>query len=348
MPLISVLLPVYNAILDLPRAIQSIRAQTLTDFEVIAIDDGSTDGSGNMLDEYAQSDTRIRVIHQPNAGALGKVLNRAAEFASGKYLARQDADDASAPTRFELQVQYLENNPHIGLCGTWVWYIENVLGPLFSYEIPDKHQLILDYLLKGLNPFTHGSVMMQADLFRNTGGYRGSLSEDMDLWLRLSEKTKLGMVTQVQYYYWRSIGGINTGSTMRQKALNQLIVNLHFERIKAGFEITNWTSEYDLIINSNPNESKPEERQAAIHYARALALLRIGRWKDYRTELQKSALAQGPYAQKAKRNLTLFWASPLVAWIYRILEMNEPFYHTRRFKPGTPLPEFLIPHQKIG
>src|SRR5450759_3347110 len=108
MPTVSVLFPVYNAVSDLARALRSLLNQTYQDFEVIAIDDGSTDGSGELLDKFECEDTRLRVIHQPNAGALGKVLNRAADLAKGKYLARQDADDASHPSRLEEQVHYLD------------------------------------------------------------------------------------------------------------------------------------------------------------------------------------------------------------------------------------------------
>jgi glycosyltransferase involved in cell wall biosynthesis len=341
MPSVSVLLPVYNAIQDLPRALRSLSVQTLTDFEVIAIDDGSTDGSGEMLDDYARRDTRLRVYHQVNAGTLGKVLNRAAELAQGEYLARQDADDASDPTRLERQLRYLETKSQVGFCGTWVWFIEPALGPYLCHELPDDHRVIAGYLQKGFNPLTHGSVMMRAGLFRASGGYRGSFSEDLDLWLRLSEKTQVGMVKYVGYYYWRSIGGINTGADLRQQALNRFILKLHLERMSAGRELSEWASEYERISQSNQSETRSEERLAAVHYARALNLLRIGRWGEYRRELKHSASAEGPYAEKARRNLVLFWAAPLTRLAYRLVEMREPLAYARRFKPGTPLPEFL-------
>ena len=181
MPLISVLLPVYNAANDLPRAVNSLLHQTLQDFEVIAIDDGSTDGSGDLLDRYAHADPRIRVFHQENAGALGKVLNRAAELARGKFLARQDADDASEPSRLENQVAYLEGHQNTGLCGTWAWFIDTNLGPLFSLELPDNHTLLSHYLNKGLNPFVHGSLMLRAEVFQKTLAARKSGPEAKEI-----------------------------------------------------------------------------------------------------------------------------------------------------------------------
>ena len=251
MPLISVLLPVFNAENELPRAVCSLLNQTYQEFEIVAINDGSTDASGQLLDEFSRSDSRLRVYHQPNAGALGKVLNRAAELAQGTYLARQDADDASALTRLEEQVSYLEAHPRVGVCGTWTWQIDTQLGPLFSSELADNHDLIVSFLNKGMNPYIHGSVMIRADLFRKTGGYRGSLVEDFDLWVRLSEITRLGMLEKLGYYFWQSTSGISSGAHIRQQQLVKLVLKLHSERQNFGQEITSWEHDYLQIINTH-------------------------------------------------------------------------------------------------
>ena len=345
MPLVSVLLPVYNAIKDLPRAIHSLHIQTCRDFEVIAIDDGSTDGSGQMLDEYSHQDARLRVFHQDNAGNLGKVLNKAAELAGGKYLARQDADDASAPTRLSEQIKYLDTKTRVGLCGTWNWHIDSQLGPLFSSELPDQPALLLQYLEKGMNPFIHGSVMMRADLFRKTGGYRGSLVEDFDLWLRMSETVQLGMLTRLGYYYWHSSGGISSGAHIRQQKLVRLALKLHQERVSLGHEESDWDREYEQVLNAQMAESNPDERKTFMHYAHAHHLLRLGRWDAAKADLTLASGGQGQYAQKAKRNLSLFWMAPIISAAYRLLETREPQYYTRTLAAGTSLPEFL---QKTG
>jgi glycosyltransferase involved in cell wall biosynthesis len=342
MPSVSVLLPVYNALPDLPRAVGSLLRQTFTDFEIIAIDDGSTDGSGEMLEQFAQQDSRIRVFHQPNAGALGKVLNQAAELAKGKYLARQDADDASAPTRLEKQVNYLDTHPETGLCGVWTWYIDVTLGPLFSLEIPDDHALLCHYLGKGFNPFVHGSVMLRANLFEELDGYRGSFAEDFDLWIRLSEINHLGMCTHLGYYFWRSVGGISSGAYSRQQALIKLIHKLKAERAQYEHEVTDWASEYQKIINAPTAESSMEERNTYMHYARGLQLLRRKRLDAARSELRSAAAGQGLYAQKAKRNLSLFWLAPMLAKVYQLRERQEPFHFARRLPENTQLPSFLL------
>jgi glycosyltransferase involved in cell wall biosynthesis len=345
MPLVSVLLPVYNSIQDLPRAIHSLRIQTFDDFEVIAIDDGSTDKSGQVLDEYAHSDARIRVFHQANAGNLGTVLNKAAELARGKYFARQDSDDASAVTRLEEQVQYLDSHPRVGMCGTWNWHIDSKLGPLYSSELPDDHTLLLRFLERGMNSFIHGSVMMRADLFRKVGGYRGSLVEDFDLWLRMSEITQLGMLTKIGYYYWHSSSGLSSGAHIRQQRLVKLIIRLHQERMRLGHEETNWDNEYEQIINAYISESNPDERKTFIHYAHSHHLIRLGRWDDAKAELIQASTGQGQYAKKAKRNLSFIWIAPAIAAVYRLLETREPQFYARTLATGTPLPEYI---QKPG
>ena len=341
MPTISILLPVYNALPDLPRALRSLLAQTFTDFEIVAIDDGSTDGSGEMLEQYALADSRIRVFHQTNAGALGKVLNRAAELARGQYLARQDADDASAPTRLEKQLAYLQKHPETGLCGTWAWYIDTELGPLFSLEIPDDHARLSRYLNKGLNPFVHGSIMLRTDIFQKIGGYRGSYSEDFDLWLRTSEVTHLGMCSALGYYYWRSVSGISAGASVRQQSLSQLALKLHSERVRFEHEITNWQSEYQKIMSIPTAESNPGERQTLLHYARGLQQLHRKKFDLSRNEFKKAASGQGSYAKKARRNLSMFWLAPVLSIVYHFLEMNETFRFAQRLPDGTKLPSFL-------
>ena len=333
MPTISVLFPVYNAAADLPRALDSLLNQTYRDFEVIAIDDGSLDGSGELLEKYAQVDARVRVFHQPNAGALGLVLNHAAGLAQGKYLARQDADDASHPDRLENQIDYLEKSPETSLCGTWSWFIDTSLGPLFSLNIPDDYHLLCSYV--------HGSVMVKADMFQKMNGYRGSYAEDYDLWVRISEKARVGMCPSLGYYYWRSVGGISAGAHIRQQALIQLLLKLHSERLEQGREETNWGLEYTRIVEMAVSESNSEERQTSMHYARGLQLLHQRRFEPARVEFEKAARGRGDYAQKAHRNLSFFALAPALSLLYGLTKSQEPEYYAQPLAAGTKLPHFL-------
>ena len=344
MPTVSIILPVYNAIIDLPRALYSLINQTYSDFEVIAVDDGSTDGSGEMLDRFSQKDPRIRVIHQQNAGSLGKTLNKALEFAQGKYIARQDADDASHPSRLENQVRYMDSHPIVGLCGTWNWHIDSQIGPIFSSEIPDNHYLLLSFLKKKINPFIHGSVIFHKDLINKVGGYRGSLVEDFDLWLRISDVCNLGMCQKLGYFYWHSTGGISSGAHLRQKSLVQLSLKLRGERSKYGRELTSWDDNYHEIITRQVSESNQTERITSNHYSRSIHLLRLKRWDQARAELVLASNGEGQYVQKAKRNLILFKIAPVARFIYQILERQELQRYAKNLPAGTNLPEYLI-HQ---
>jgi len=341
-PSVSVLLPVFNAINDLPRSIKSLQNQTFADFEVIVIDDGSTDGSDKYLDQIAKSDNRFQVFHQQNAGSLGKTLNQAAGYAQGMFFARQDADDASHETRLADQVSYLQSHPQIGLCGTWNWHIDTQLGPMFSSEVPDNHSLLLGFLKKGINPFIHGSTMMRAELFRKAGCYRGSMVEDFDLWLRMSEISHLGISQKLGYYYWHALGGISSGSHIRQKKLVGLALKLYQERIRFGEEITSWDTHYQNIRSIHVSESSHESRITSGHYARSIHLMRLKRWDDARTELTLASTGQGQYAAKAKRNLGLFFLAPVVAAIYRFIESHELQRYAKTLPPGTQLPDTLI------
>src|SRR5688500_15519812 len=116
-PVVSIVLPVYNAAAFLAEAVQSTLAQTFTDFAVIALHDGSTDGSREVLAGFR--DDRVRLIDQPQQG-LVETLNRGICEARGEWVARMDGDDVSLPARLALQVQYLRRNPEIGLLGGFV------------------------------------------------------------------------------------------------------------------------------------------------------------------------------------------------------------------------------------
>ncbi len=130
-PSVSVLMPIYNAELTLAEAVESILAQTFTDFELIVVDDGSTDGSLQMLQKFAHRDTRIRIISRPNTGIAG-ALNEAMDAARGEFLARMDADDISLPARFEKQVAFLQEHPDVVLLGSRVMLVEPYGTPMYE------------------------------------------------------------------------------------------------------------------------------------------------------------------------------------------------------------------------
>lgn len=189
---VSVVLPVKNGMPYLPAAVQSVLAQTYRDFELIVIDDGSTDGTIDFLGSL--SDERVRVIAAATQGLAG-ALNSGLASARGEYLARHDADDRSAAGRFERQVALLDAHPEIAVVATCANYIDardRSIDDEWTRIVraqQDKAQSAeaIRLLMPLTCCITHGSVMMRTDVLRRAGGYDSATvpAEDYDLWLRL-------------------------------------------------------------------------------------------------------------------------------------------------------------------
>ena len=180
-PLVSVLLPVYNAQDYLRESIDSILGQTFTDFELIIVNDGSTDCSKAIIDSY--TDPRIVCIDQDNAG-LPVSLNRAIAIAKGKYLGRQDADDVSEPARLEQQLALMESSA-LDFCGCDFLRINQQGDALEMINVPIGANLITVTLACTV-PFAHGSVMMRKQFLtdHHLAYDADSAIEDYDLWCR--------------------------------------------------------------------------------------------------------------------------------------------------------------------
>src|SRR5437762_6391708 len=200
-PRISVVMPVYYAAAVVGEAIESILNQTFTDFEFIIVDDGSTDNTGEILREYASRDDRIKLYVQENCGLIAS-LNRYCRLATGRYLARMDADDISLPTRLEKQFRFLENHPAIGVLGTWIQDIDERGMPITAWPVPADPAVIQWFLMFG-NCVAHASVMMRREVLERAGYYRPDALhvEDYDLWIRVSEFTSVAIFPEVLLYY---------------------------------------------------------------------------------------------------------------------------------------------------
>jgi len=200
-PQISVLMPVYNGSAYLADAVESILNQTFSDFEFLIIDDGSTDGTREILKEYQKSDSRILVHSQPHLG-LVSALNKGIETATGIFIARMDADDISEPTRLAEQVAFLTQHPDVGVLGAKMKIIDKNKTLQGNYDVPVFHGLIAWNLLFGRS-FAHPTVMIRKDLIRSAGGYKDHLPfvEDTELWLRLIEKTRFANLDRLLVTY---------------------------------------------------------------------------------------------------------------------------------------------------
>ena len=196
MPQVTVLLPVHNGEEYLEQAIASVLAQSFRDFEVLIINDGSTDRTQSIIDAF--NDGRIRCIRHKTNRRLIAVLNEGLDLATAPYVARMDADDICHPRRLELQHRFLEDHPDVGVVGSAVRSISDGTGRGPIYRFPEQHEVI-EWALAFLCPLVHPSVMMRRDLVLSVGGYAPSALhvEDYDLWERMSRYTRFANLPDV-------------------------------------------------------------------------------------------------------------------------------------------------------
>lgn len=202
-PVISVIIPVYNAGRYLDGAISSVLAQTFEDFEAVIVNDGSTDGSLERLRRFAASDRRLRIISRANTG-LTVALNEAWRAATGEFVARMDSDDRSYPDRFRLQVEYLRSHPDCLAVGGQVRVVERDGRPVGNMFRLRTHSEIDSYHLHTrASAIAHPTVMMRRTALEAAGGYRKELepAEDLDLWLRMADMGKLSNLPDVLLDY---------------------------------------------------------------------------------------------------------------------------------------------------
>src|SRR5262245_20525814 len=185
-PVVSVLLPVRDALTTLPECLDSLAAQTLADHEVVAVDDGSRDGSGAWLEARARADPRVRVVRAPFRGLVA-ALNEALAAARGAFVARMDADDRALPARLALQAERLRDDASVDVLGSRVRLDGGGRG-MRAYVAWQNRLLDHDAIVRDLyveSPLVHPSVMMRTSALRSLGGYRAfDGPEDYDLWLR--------------------------------------------------------------------------------------------------------------------------------------------------------------------
>ena len=213
-PLVTVLMPVYNAAPYLAEAVESILSQTLTDFEFLVVDDGSTDDSVEILRQY--NDPRIRIIR--NLGNLGiaRALNRGLEEAAGRYVARMDADDISRPGRLARQLAFMEANPATGLCGSWVRFFP--YPERYTWKLPATSAEIRCRQFHTVG-VAHPTVFFRRELFARHGlTYDPAypLLEDYELWGRALRHTEFANIQEVLLDYRISGSQITTAHRSAQ------------------------------------------------------------------------------------------------------------------------------------
>ena len=236
MPRVSVLMPVRNGAQWLAAAIDSVLGQTLPDFELLVIDDGSTDRTPEIVAGYAARDPRVRPIRQDALGLVA-ALNRGLGEARGHLIARLDADDLALPERLARQVAEMDANPRLNLLGSWAETIDGESRTIGRLTPPPEPGKLRDTLAR-TNPFIHSSVMVRAEPVRSLGGYRGAFeaAEDYDLWLRLSEHGDIAIAPEILVRYREHGGNVTMRKAARQMFSSRLALRAAVARASIGID----------------------------------------------------------------------------------------------------------------
>ncbi len=191
MPFVTVIMSAYQAAATLRRAMASVKSQVFQDWELIVVNDGSTDATGCLADEYAQGDARIRVINlERNAGAAA-ARNRAWRQSQSPFLAVLDADDVALPERLSTQVEHLLRCSTVSVLGSGAYFV-NSDGRYLRTVIPPTRHAELVRSRWHVSPFIHSTVIMRREFLDRTDGYQEDLRlvEDYDLWMRGAQRSE--------------------------------------------------------------------------------------------------------------------------------------------------------------
>ncbi len=263
LPLISVVLPVYNGEKYLAEAIDSILAQTITNFELIIIDDGSTDNSLAKLKQYQNRDDRIRLIARENRN-LATTLNDLIDLARGEWIARMDQDDNALPHRFERQLQWLEQTG-ADICGSWVQLFGTTDKRVLKHPQTDQaNKMELLFCV----PFAHPSVMMKTELVKQLRYNKAwEKCEDYDLWERAAHAGwKMTNVPEVLLLYRQHATQISTSTSNHQQLLTQKIRRRYWEHVFDSMKLNQkWIDEVLKLRESSSPKPDMDDVDSAFN-----------------------------------------------------------------------------------
>lgn len=277
-PEVTVLMSVYNRSKYLREAIDSILGQTLTSFEFIVVDDGSTDRTWDILTEYANQDQRIVLLQNRKNLGLSQSLNKGLVLAQGNYIARQDADDVSMRERLATQIGYFEQQPRVGLLGTAYYVIDSQGQQRTVHRHPETDTEIRWQMLFH-NAFCHSSVMFRRDfLNRESLFYDENLpySQDYELWNRMLQQTSAANLKTPLVAWRKSDGAVSTTRREEQQRIATIISARQIKRLLPHRPIT--LSEVAMLRDSHYGFSQRPGKQ---HVKLCLLLVQIlGAFKE--------------------------------------------------------------------
>lgn len=238
--LISVVMSAYNSERFIAESISSILNQTYEDWELILINDASSDNTLEIITRLSREDPRIKVIDNAKNLGLTVSLNVGIKNSRGEFIARLDSDDLAEPSRLETQLEYLHIHADVGLVGSGA-YLVNSFGNQIGYMNVMSQQYYVNKFVTRLNPFIHSSILMRRKALDDVGFYREKFrySQDYDLILRLYDKYKLSNIP-LPLIRWR----VSTGSlTMKHHTLQRVYADiareLALERRTSGHDSYN-------------------------------------------------------------------------------------------------------------
>lgn len=233
-PTVSVIIPCYNGEKWLALTLESISAQSYRDFEVIVVDDGSTDNSSRIIERYCLSDDRYKYVSQKNSG-IAAALNLGLSLAKGKWIARLDADDLCHPDRLKVQLELASTLRDIVFVGSGSSQIDGAGKFIRECIYPTGHRQLYRALTTRRKFPAHSSAFFNRELAIAVGGYRPGVrrAEDVDLWLRLSERGRLTSVSLPLIAYRTHDTQISLDEGGLRCFSDNLLANLsHYARIR--------------------------------------------------------------------------------------------------------------------
>ena len=305
------MVPVHNTGRFLAATIEGIQSQTFADWELVAVDDGSTDDSAAVLKRYADRDPRIRFVSRANRGIV-QTRNELLAMARGRYLAVNDSDDISLPNRLADQVRYLDEHPDVVVIGGWFDLIDAAGRRLTTLRPPADDAGIQRDLLAGHCSITHSCGLMRRAAVDRVGGYwtECTFSHDLDLWLRLGEVGRLANLERAVVQFRLHGSSVSENKRLEQRAFARRACEEAWRRrgIEGHFEAeAPWRPGKDRrsrqafalkygwwAFNSR------QRRTAMIYGAKAVATLPwgVGGWRLLACAALKSPRASNPAADR--------------------------------------------------
>jgi glycosyltransferase involved in cell wall biosynthesis len=242
-PLVSVIIPIFNGEKYIEQTIDSVLSQTYQNWELIIINDGSSDNTERLILKYP--DKRIRYLRNDTNRGISPSLNRGIDEAKGEFIARLDADDIALPLRFEKQVEFLSKNRDYALCGSYFQTIDSAGNILKHVRFPNNDRDAQSYLLLH-NCFCQSSIMMKAEIAKELKyDHRFRICEDYDLWYRIS---KLGKIINLPLF--TTLYRIHDLNITRKSEIMFKDVNIVNRKIMDDLGIEYTEKEFELHTNA--------------------------------------------------------------------------------------------------